>query len=82
MDFKSLVDIYFHKKKDWSMITDKDKESLFFIFNRYMSKKYPKQEPLRRCPDITLLKKEFNYKPMVNLNKGLNLFNIYAKKSF
>jgi nucleoside-diphosphate-sugar epimerase len=45
-------------------------------------KKYPKQEPLRRCPDITLLKKEFNYKPMVNLNKGLNMFNTYAKKFF
>lgn len=43
MDFKSLVDIYFYKKKDWSSVTDQDKESLFFIFNRYMAKKYPKQ---------------------------------------
>jgi hypothetical protein len=43
MDFKSLVDIYFYKKKDWSSVTNQDKESLFFIFNRYMAKKYPKQ---------------------------------------
>ena len=43
MDFKSLVDIYFYKKKDWSSVTDQDKDSLFFIFNRYMAKKYPKQ---------------------------------------
>ncbi len=39
MDFKSLVDIYFYKKKDWALLTDQDKDSLFFIFNRYMAKK-------------------------------------------
>lgn len=42
MDFKSLVNIFFYSKKDWNQVTDEDKESLFFIFNRYMSKKHPK----------------------------------------
>jgi len=43
MDFKGLVNIFFFSKKDWNQVTDADKESLFFIFNRYMAKKYPKK---------------------------------------
>jgi len=43
MDFKTLTDIIFTRKRDWNIITNNDKESLFFIFNRYMSKQYPKQ---------------------------------------
>lgn len=43
MDFKTLVNIIFFAKNDWKHVTDKDKEDLFFIFNRYMGKKYPKQ---------------------------------------
>jgi len=43
MDFKTLVNIIFFAKNDWKKISDNDKEQLFFIFNRYMSKKYPKQ---------------------------------------
>lgn len=43
MDFKGLVNIFFFSKKDWNQVTDTDKESLFFIFNRYMAKKYPKK---------------------------------------
>lgn len=43
MDFKTLTTIIFQNKKDWNMLTNSDKESLFFIFNRYMSKMYPKQ---------------------------------------
>jgi hypothetical protein len=43
MDFKTIVDITYSKKKDWDKLTITDKETFFFIFNRYMSKKYPKQ---------------------------------------
>lgn len=43
MDFKTIVNIMFSKKKDWNTLSDHDKETFFFIFNRYMGKKYPKQ---------------------------------------
>jgi len=43
MDFKNITDIIFSKKTLWNTVTDEDKESLFFIFNRFMSKKYPIQ---------------------------------------
>lgn len=43
MDFKTITDIMFVKKKNWGTLTNADKESMFFIFNRFMGKKYPKQ---------------------------------------
>jgi len=43
MDFKTIVNIIFQSKHDWVKVTDADKESMFFIVNRYLSKKYPKQ---------------------------------------
>ncbi len=43
MDFKTITTTIFQDKKNWDKIEDSDKESLFFIFNRFMSKKYPKQ---------------------------------------
>lgn len=33
-------------KKDWSKISNEDKEKFFFIFNRYFSKKYPDKSKL------------------------------------
>lgn len=33
-------------KKDWDKIPDEEKESCFFIFNRYFSKKYPEMSQL------------------------------------
>ncbi len=45
-------------------------------------KSYPSSEPLRRCPDVTNLKKEFRYKPSVDIDTGLELFYYYAKKKF
>ncbi len=42
-------------------------------------KDYPSDEPKRRCPDISRLKKEFNYKPKINLEKGLKYFYSYFK---
>jgi hypothetical protein len=44
-----LIDIanaMFRNRSDWGKITDDDKEKLFFIFNRYFSKKYPEKSHL------------------------------------
>ena len=43
MDFKTITTIIFQDKRKYEEITNEEKESLFFIFNRFMSKKYPKQ---------------------------------------
>lgn len=33
--------IMFKDKKEWHKVTDEEKSTYFFIFNRYFSKKYP-----------------------------------------
>lgn len=43
MDFKGIVTIMFSQKRSWVDVTDADKEAFFFIFNRFMAKKYPEQ---------------------------------------
>lgn len=43
MDFKTIIDIIFKNKNRYNELSNKDKDNLFFIFNRYMAKKYPKQ---------------------------------------
>lgn len=43
MDFKTITDILFKNKNRYRELSDKDKELMFFIVNRYLSKKYPKQ---------------------------------------
>ena len=58
------------------------KNKLIKIKNIPYPKSYPSSEPLRRCPDVTNLKKEFNYKPTINIDFGLKLFYEYAKKNF
>jgi hypothetical protein len=39
--FRDLNQAIFIDKTSYLSLTDNDKESLFFIFNRYMAKKYP-----------------------------------------
>jgi hypothetical protein len=44
-----LIDVanaMFTNKRNWTNITDEDKEKFFFIFNRYFSKKYPDMSQL------------------------------------
>ena len=43
---------------------------------------YPSDEPMRRCPDISNIKKEFNFKPEISLDLGLKLFYDYARDFF
>ena len=43
MTFKEITDIIFTRKQQWEYVTSAEKTEFFFIFNRFMSKKYPKQ---------------------------------------
>lgn len=45
-------------------------------------KDYPSDEPERRCPNMKKFFKEFNYRPRISLDKGLKLFQDFAKKSY
>ena len=46
MDFKTFSTIIFQNKRDWRLVDDMTKDQIFFIFNRYMAKYYPKQSNL------------------------------------
>ena len=43
---------------------------------------YPKNEPMRRCPDIDKYYKEFKQKPSIGIDEGLINFYQYAKKNW
>ena len=43
---------------------------------------YPKDEPMRRCPNIDRYYNEFKEKPKINLKNGLYNFYQYAKKNW
>lgn len=45
-------------------------------------KNYPSDEPKRRCPSIKNFSNEFNFKPKIRLEKGLQYFNEYARLNF
>ena len=45
-------------------------------------KNYPSDEPKRRCPSIKNFSNEFNFKPKIRLEKGLQYFNQYARLNF
>jgi hypothetical protein len=42
----SVSKAMFQNKKNWEFVTDEMKDKYFFIFNRYLSKKYPKEAQL------------------------------------
>ena len=52
------------------------------IKNIAYPKNYPSNEPLRRCPDISNLKNEFNYIFSIKVIDGLKMFKKYAKREF
>ena len=43
---------------------------------------YPKDEPMRRCPNIDKYYEEFNQKPSIGIDEGLYKFYQYAKKNW
>lgn len=42
-NLKEVADAMFYKRNQWVKISDEDKETCFFIFNRYFSKRYPEK---------------------------------------
>ena len=44
--------------------------------------KYPKDDPSRRCPNISKFTSKFNDKPMVDLDSGIEKFFNWAKKNY
>jgi hypothetical protein len=51
-DLKLVGNAMFYKKGDWVNIPDEEKESCFFIFNRYFAKKYPEKAQLLNLKTI------------------------------
>lgn len=45
-------------------------------------KKYPQDEPKRRCPDLTKIRTKLNYKPAVNLEDGLRRVVKWYKEEY
>lgn len=43
MELNEFVNTIYVKKNNWKYVKEETKIKFFFIFNRYMSKKYPKQ---------------------------------------
>jgi UDP-glucuronate decarboxylase len=43
---------------------------------------YPKDDPTRRCPDITKLASELNFRPTVSLEEGIDKFFKWAKLNY
>lgn len=42
----------FQNRKDWIHVTDEQKKQFFFIFNRYFSKKYPKESQMLNLKEM------------------------------
>jgi hypothetical protein len=51
-DLKLVGNAMFYKKGDWVNVPDEEKESCFFIFNRYFAKKYPEKAQLLNLKTI------------------------------
>ena len=51
-DLKLVGNAMFYKKGDWVNVPDEEKESCFFIFNRYFAKKYPDMSQLLNLKTI------------------------------
>ena len=44
--------------------------------------KYPKDDPSRRCPNTEKLQSQFNFKPEVGLEQGIERFFLWAKENY
>jgi len=51
-DLKLVGNAMFYKKGDWVNVPDEEKESCFFVFNRYFAKKYPEKAQLLNLKTI------------------------------
>lgn len=48
----AISNAMFKDKKNWSKVTDEQKDQFFFIFNRYFSKRYPKESQFLNGKEI------------------------------
>ena len=51
-DLKLVGNAMFYKKREWVNVPDEEKESCFFVFNRYFAKKYPEMSQLLNLKTI------------------------------
>lgn len=51
-NLKLVADAIFTNKVKWTDVSDEEKESSFFIFNRYFAKKYPDKSQLLNLKNI------------------------------
>lgn len=51
-NLKLVADAIFTKKVSWEEVSDEEKETCFFIFNRYFAKKYPEKSQLLNLKTI------------------------------
>lgn len=51
-NLKLVADAMFYNKHEWNNIPDEEKESCFFIFNRYFSKRYINYSQLLNLKNI------------------------------
>ena len=51
-------------------------------YNISYPKNYPQVEPQRRCPDISKLIKEFNYKNKVSINDAIIRFHYWTSRYY
>ena len=42
---------------------------------------YTKDNPQRRCPDLSLIKKSVNYEPKINLEEGLKRIYMWYRRN-
>ena len=57
-DLKLVGNAMFYKKSDWVNVPDEEKESCFFIFNRYFAKKFPEKSQLLNLKSIDKIIRE------------------------
>ena len=56
------------------------KNSQYFV--KAYPNEYPNNEPQHRCPDISKIKREFNYSPKYTFNKGLlSCYTFFVRKN-
>ncbi len=63
-NLKLVADAIFTNKVNWCDIPDEEKESCFFVFNRYFAKKYPEKSQLlnlKTIDKITAMNLWFNF---------------------
>ena len=66
----AISKVMFQEREKWKFVSDEQKESFFFIFNRYFSKKYPQLSQLLNQKDI-------------NKSDGMDMwFNFMKDKSY